>query len=277
MKVDRLIVLVLHSSMRKDEDGRAEDLRDGYALGAKFQKKHGNAKETSWEEVANGAGFEVAGHEAGQIGKHNAVVVECLDLEPKVSREHMSDFLKGAKTCGMYILMHGQNGLPTPFEQAKTAGSPDQVAALVLSLCPKDFALLKVNIVACTLARKPHDGPGGPKIKKQRDVVTKAGSWAQAFCRALKRTETMVAAYSEAVYVVRENNPEFKTPGVDGAEPPKGTTLGQKAVERGLKGNSDIQAVKAHRTEVKKVFQYGGGMMKSVNPVSLEEYKSHVG
>lgn len=235
------------------------------------------AEETSWEKVANGAGFELAGHEAGQIGKHNALVVECLDLQPKATLEDVAAFLKGAKTWGMYILMHGQNGLPTPFEQAKTAGSPDHVAALVHALCPKDVALLKVNIVACTLARKPHDGPGGKAIKKERGVVEKAGSWAQAFCKSLKRTETMVAAYSEAVYVVRENNPEFKTFGVDGAEPPKGTTLGQKAVERGLKGNSDIQAVKAHRTEVKKVFQYGGGLIKSVHPVSLEQYKGNVG
>lgn len=44
MKVDRLIVLVLHSSFRDIGGVRAEDLRDGYALAAKFQKKNGKGR-----------------------------------------------------------------------------------------------------------------------------------------------------------------------------------------------------------------------------------------
>ncbi len=67
MEVERLIVLVLSAS-KQLEDIQIEDKRDGYALAVKFLDKRKADIAKGWREVANGAGLDVAGHGAGQIG-----------------------------------------------------------------------------------------------------------------------------------------------------------------------------------------------------------------
>ena len=250
MKVERLIVLVLSASSQV-QSIHEDDMRDGYALAVKFLDKHKADVAKNWREIANGAGLEVAGHGAGQIGKHAALVVHCLDGK-LVGDQALEQFLDGAKSCGMYILLHGIHGMVTPSTAITSFLSPDFVAKLVNSMCPaKHFVLLKVNIVGCTLARKPGKGQGGKELKKVRASLGKAGSWSQAFCKALAREETMVAAYTDAVYVVRDNNPEFVTFGVDGSQRPHGSDLGQKAVSVPDGNDTKIDMVAAHRTTVK--------------------------
>lgn len=266
MEVARLIVLVL-SATGQAQDIQEDDRRDGYALAVKFLSQRKANIEQGWEAVANGAALDVAGHGAAQIGKHSALVVHCLDGKLRTPLEDIAAFLKEAKTCGVYILMHGIHGMVTPNDAAGGCLSPKSVAKLINTLCPrKTINLSKVNIVGCTLARKPDGQQGKQKARKQ---ITKAGSWAQAFCDELERSDTMVAAYTEAVYVVRDNNPEFKTFGVDESLRPQGSKLGQKSVTLGE--DIKMETVAAHRTKVKKVFQYHGG---KVVDVGLDQYKT---
>lgn len=273
MEVERLIVLVLSAETQRNEIQEA-DKRDGYALAVKFLNKRKAEIAKGWQEVANGAGFDVAGHGAAQIGKHAAMVVHCRDGKLLTELDVITAFLRDAKTCGIYILMHGIHGMAIPNEASATFLSPEYVAKLAGTMCPKKtISLLKVNIVGCTLAMKPEAGQGDKKLRKVRKAISKAGSWAQAFCKALERRETMVAAYTDAVYVVRDENPEFKTFGVDGSQRPEGSKLGQKAV--GIQTGTDkkIEMVAAHRTTVKRVFQYDGVDDKVVN-VPPDKYKA---
>jgi len=274
MEVERLIVMVLSATGQLDVIQQA-DHRDGYALAVKFMDKRKAAVETGWADIANGVGHDVAGHGAGQLGKHAAVVVHYLDGKPRASSHDVVTFLKGAATCGVYILMHGLHGMPVPSNKsADKFLSPKSVAAEVNKLCPQGkIQLLKVNIVGCTLAENPKGSDHGSK--KARKPVIAAGSWAQAFCGQLQRKETMVAAYSDAVYVARANNREFGS-GIDDKEKipmPQGLHLGQKAVNP--PGNdSKFEPVAAHRTRVKKVFQYDGG---KVADVDLKQYATWKG
>lgn len=84
----------------------------------------------------------------------------------------------------------------------------------------------------------------------------------------------MVAAYTEAVYVVRDNNPEFKTFGVDESQQPKGSKLGQKTFGIQFGTDMKIEMVAAHRTTVKKVFQYSGGLFGKVQDVPSDQHKA---
>jgi hypothetical protein len=185
MEVERLIVLVLSAETQRNEIQEA-DKRDGYALAVKFLNKRKAEIAKGWQEVANGAGFDVAGHGAAQIGKHAAMVVHCRDGKLLTELDVITAFLRDAKTCGIYILMHGIHGMAIPNEASATFLSPEYVAKLAGTMCPKKtISLLKVNIVGCTLAMKPEAGQGDKKLRKVRKAISKAGSWAQAFCRRL--------------------------------------------------------------------------------------------
>jgi hypothetical protein len=277
MEVQRLIVLVLSYSAKKAAQAEAmaeqhaDDQRDGYALAVKFLDRRKASITANWQTVANGAGLEVAGHGAAQIGnKHAAIVVHSVDGKVRTESDVIKAFLKGADTCGFYILMHGMHGMALPNGAAGTFMSPGHVAKQIDSMCPQKIKLLKVNVVGCTLASKPSHGQGDETV---RHAIKEAGSWAQALCAALHREDTMVAAYTEAVYVVRDKNPEFRTMGVDG-DPyrPKESKLGQKAVNLGSMEDKKIEQVRAHRANVKRVFQY---KKDQVIPVTLEKYSAY--
>jgi hypothetical protein len=277
MEVERLIVLVLSATGGSHGHSplvQAGDQRDGLALAGRFLSKRTGKVEEAWEKIANGAGQEIAGYGAAQIGKHSAIVVHYLDGKPRTaSLQDIATFLKDAASCGIYIVMHGLDGMISPSTKAaEKCLSPKSVAQEVNKLCPQKIKLLKVNIVGCTLARSPGGDHGSQKLRAK---LVKAGSWAQAFCQELKRKETMVASYTEAVYVVRDNNTELNA-SVDGLSGeslrPQGSQLGQKAVESSP--DAKIDTVAAHRTKVKKVFQYDGS---KVAPVDLKQYQTWKG
>jgi hypothetical protein len=270
MKVERLIVLVMSDS---GQPAIEDDVRDGYALATKFLQRSNASPVDGWLAVANGAALATAGDGAAQIGsKHAALVVHSLDGKLTPGKYDIGEFLKGAKVCGMYIVMHGMNGLPTPFLRVKKFLGPKEVAALTNDLFPsKTHDLLKVNVVACTLAKAPWDGPGGSKVKKRRDLITSSGSWSQTYCKELGRAQTMVAAYTDAVFIVRDNNPEFKAFGVPGDDRPKNSLLGQKAVN--AKGKVEMASL--HRGTIKLAFQYDKSEKGNVKSVSPESYKNH--
>lgn len=270
MKVERLIVLVMSDS---EQPAIEDDVRDGYALATKFLQRSNAALVDGWLAAANGAALATAGNGAAQIGnKHAALVVHSLNGSLTPDMKAIGEFLKGAKVCGMYLVMHGMNGLPTPFLRVRNVLDPKTMAKLTNELFPlKTYDLLKVNVVACTLAKTPWEGPGGKKVKKQRESITTSGSWTQAFCKELGRAQTMVAAYTDAVFVIRDDNPEFKTFGVEGDDRPKGSLLGQKAVNV----NGKIEMASLHRGTAKLAFQYDKGAQGKVKSVPLESYRDH--
>ncbi len=285
MNVDRLLVLTFLNS--KQEATNPEDFRDGMALAVKHVHRHSPLPQPAddpdvktWETVANGTAYDVAGFSAGQIGKHNAYVIVCKDGKPTVDPSALNAFFVGAKSCGVYVLVHGRGGMTTPYKETVASQSPQAMAKIIGAYVPDTVALKKVNLVACTLAQKLDTSQADKKtrtkyLKKFVDEKRGVENFVAAVCSELKRKETMVAGYTVPVYVVRDKNPEFTTFGVDGDDRPKGSTIGQKAAhlpKAALRNEGTYKICDDNRGTAKSVYQFSD---KAVKQVSVEEYHAY--